>query len=302
MIAMSRLNEKGLHKHSDLLKECASNTSDPFWKDIFSQAVYGRFPKGFILRDGILMYRFKSKQYKIKLPDNVESLAALIMKFMQQTRNILSIQDKLNIQESAIEKSKNEESPSNNMNNWKKIKLVKLQDLLKTIYIDRQTEELNLSSQEKQQLKEILHLGIFLKAFTDIQLKDGLIEHVIGLEWDAENRKFFLGKIVKKNKSVYQKRPPHPNDIDSVLVLSPNKNINNITAPNKKQKTKRNDILNDLFVKNGCNLDDVKTSYFIDLWVKFLNEKNKHNKTKTYQEKLEFDLDTDKSAVPTPAA
>ena len=79
--------------------ECGRLLDDEYWKNVFTKASYGKFPKGFTFKDNKLTYRYKSKVHVQEIPLETSSALKTIVLFMKKTGQIMSECDKRRDQE-----------------------------------------------------------------------------------------------------------------------------------------------------------------------------------------------------------
>jgi hypothetical protein len=242
--------------HTELFLQYASTVKDDYWKAIFLDLSRGKFPKGYMYKDSKLMFRQKTKCHKITLPtSSAEELASLVIEFFKQTSSMFSMKDKQEHMATAIT---NQELDEEQLTSWSKVRRMKLQETLKSIYIDSLTEKYNLNHQEKNHLREVVALGYFLKAFPTTQISNGQITNIVGLQWNPETRRFSLP---------FKPKPKYTITGEVYPPTRPSTPVNG----GRIMKIKRNTPL-------------VKHSLFVEMWVKYLTSLNKNKKS--LQDKL----------------
>lgn len=193
---------------------------DEFWKNIFTQAAHGKFPRGFIYRDGNLTYKHRNKIHSMAIGDNPVTALADCMNFFRNTAGLVSEADQ--------ERSRREremelmEALSFDKLTWAEVKKKKkLHDVLISTYITEVADAMGLPVAEKHQLRTIINMGFILGCFSNerVNFVEGRIKGLMGLNYDSETRKFSIDPAVipktrSKRSSSSRKRPyAGPNQI-----------------------------------------------------------------------------------------
>src|SRR5579885_1696409 len=76
------------------LAQCAGLCTDPFWRDVFTRASQGKFPRGFTCKDNILTYKNRNKVQTIPLPEvEPQDILATLIEFFRVQGGIASERD-----------------------------------------------------------------------------------------------------------------------------------------------------------------------------------------------------------------
>lgn len=173
-------------------KDYANLTDDVTWKTILDDAAYNNFPRGFSYRNNYLTHKIRNKVSKIELSDNAEVATSECIKFFKEKGGIMSQDDQDKSRqdlEDYIDRRGNQ-LPSK----WSEIRKGRIKEVLISAFISRLSKEMQLSSSEKDSLRNVISIGFILGCFTKnhIILTNGSIEGITGLKFDNEKRKFYI--------------------------------------------------------------------------------------------------------------
>ncbi|MEM2986599.1 MAG: hypothetical protein QXV60_00660 [Nitrososphaerota archaeon] len=73
-------------------------------------------------------------------------------------------------------------------------------------YVEYTGSTMKLSSLEKEQMKETIHLGLINNSFGNIIIENNAIVSIDGLLWDVDNRVFYIDARIKSSKSTKNKK------------------------------------------------------------------------------------------------
>lgn len=211
----NRSNKQLINK---IFADYSELVDDPFWIEKFKNASHGKFPTKFSYKNDSIIYKKASKSNTLELPKNkLEGVSACIHFF--QTHG--SIFSPLDIQKTAeLEQIKriNELNTQQELS-WSNSNK-KVQECLLSYYVISMKENLRLTENEMEQLREIINLGIVDKFFGkhNITIKNKRINNIDGLMWDSELRYFFIDPNLKPVASRGYTRKKHgPPSVDPSL-------------------------------------------------------------------------------------
>jgi len=172
-----------------IFEDCANINDDPYWIDLFKKASFGKFKRGFCYSDGRLTYRKANKAYSINIPSNPYEASSLCHDFFRTHGNCYSPIDveKSMIMQKKIIATENEKLTWKNTSH-------DLRHVLICNYINDMSKIMNLSSEEKSQLKQTIVDGVDKKYFvtTNIILEQNNIYQINGLLWNNIRRDFYI--------------------------------------------------------------------------------------------------------------
>ena len=209
-----------------IFAECKDYTFDPFWQDIFLKCACNRFPKN-------LRYNNKNSTINIKVPcaggrsktevisisEEPVELFQTMMEIFREKLGLRSTRD-MHIQALELEDIKNQIKVDLNCE-WKKLKPRSLKDELIMNYVMRLTKENDLDPKESKTILTTIYLGFQYKKLTaeHVDYENGVINNIIGLEMDPEEKKFYITnepKIVSKSEKPAQTKRLQ-RDVDKFL-------------------------------------------------------------------------------------
>ena len=185
-----------------IFKECADLIEDQTWKNIFNEASYGKFPRGFMYKDGFLIHRIKNKTCRIEINSQADVVLSECMAFFKLKGGIMSQND----QKKAREDFERHliESGALYPTKWSEIKKKKIRDVLISTFVVRIAKEIDLNDEERKDLRNKIYLGMILGCFGNeqIELDKGYIASIAGLNFDETTRKFKIdySRAPKQNK------------------------------------------------------------------------------------------------------
>lgn len=183
-----------IHK---VFADCAEITKDPYWSEKFRLASYGKFPRGFTYANGYLCHKKGSKIDKIDISNNIYETAEACVEFFRNKTGLFSPLDVKTSTDNEIERSKQTSTEIS----WSLNK--KVQQCLLSNFIIKNKNLLQLSTQEVEQLRETLKVGISNKLFdkNNIIIVGHSIIKIDGLCWNPETRLFFTDPTLKPSSS-----------------------------------------------------------------------------------------------------
>jgi hypothetical protein len=177
-----------------IFEQAAQLAEDPFWKAEMENAARGRFPRGFMYRDGIISYKKGNKIFPEKVPQE-NALFALhtTVRFFQEKGKIRSKRDKE--KEERIKREK-EENHVQRIQSWKDIRKETVKEQYLNDYVDRVCDEHDLDDESRKRLLSLLHFGLSLGYLKndDIALNENgtRIENIAPLRFVDEETGFSL--------------------------------------------------------------------------------------------------------------
>jgi len=193
--------------------ECSEYTLDPYWKQIFKDCGYGKFPKNTQYIDVIKTFQIKNgnETIKYKLTNDSKEDMLNIKNLLYQHLNMRSKEDRKQIKEN-IEEIKQQIEGSYS-GEWKKIRKKNIKEAILRTYIIELQDKWDLTKEELNELFKIISLGIVFNWITDkdIVFNDKHIDGIKNLEFNKTERKFIIHKDnneykrvidIKKNKLI----------------------------------------------------------------------------------------------------
>jgi len=195
-----------------IFAECSKIATDPFWKDKFEKASYGKFPRGFSYNKDYLIYKRGTKNDSVVVPGSPHEAYSVCVFFFQDTANIYSDQDRRRIEEEEYQSQMLEQLKEKT---WAKT-LKRQKEVLVEIYVQELREKYQLSITATQRLEDLINVGILFNHFNkdNIILEDGMIAEIKGLSYDPKNKSFKTTETLKpktsKSSSKAKKLEPSP--------------------------------------------------------------------------------------------
>lgn len=167
--------------------ECAHTITDPFWVDLFNSAGYGKFPRRFGFKNGLLTYRKATRVITTELTKSPYEATSIAINFFKKYGGIVSEQDAIDSREADFNRGQAEEP----MAGWGDLPK-KTQEALIDTYISEMTTTMSLTPKQKLDLRHVINVGIVLKYFTrdNIAIEDNRITSIDGLLFDQGRGRF----------------------------------------------------------------------------------------------------------------
>jgi hypothetical protein len=246
VLVSGELQNKGKRKKkiaNPIFHECAKIASDPFWKDKFEKASYGKFPRGFSYSNNCLVYKKGNINRSLVVPEDPTVAYASIVFFFHEAANIYSDQD---LEERQEEEHLAQIQEQLKEKTWAKT-LKRQREVLIATYICELKERYVLSRTAILELEDLINIGILYNYFNKdtIILEDGIISEIKGLIYDESKGKFTTKEPLKpkigKSSSKAKKIKPTPvprhvpleKDGDVAFMDEWNKFLDSIAKPNK---------------------------------------------------------------------
>lgn len=177
-----------------IFEQAAQLAEDPFWKKELENASQGKFPRGFMYRDGIISYKKGSKITQEKVPqENALTALYTVVRFFQERGNIRSRKDK---EEEDRIKREQEESSEKEIETWRDIRKENIKEQYLNDYVDRIGDRYALDGDSRDSLLSLIHFGIHLGYISadDIILNNlgTCIEEIKSIRYVSEEEGFAL--------------------------------------------------------------------------------------------------------------
>ncbi len=188
-----------------IFDEIMSKETDIFWISFFDDAATGKFPRNFKYDNGCLVYRVKSKNIEIKIPDDPDVAVIEIKRFLLDQAGIQSPDDI--IYKKKIEEQRISQLLQNEITDWSHIRGEKQQTTMISIFVEKLGSYYRLNLEERKGLMQKIKLGIFAGYLNNenIQIGGNQIININGLEFDEDTKEFlvqrndlYMNKINKK--------------------------------------------------------------------------------------------------------
>lgn len=172
-----------------IFQSCAALTNDPFWKTLFNESSYGKFPRRFSYHEGELAYKKGVKNPKILIPSEPMEAITICRNFYRQTAGLISDLDS---------ERENRELLSYQVidpleGEFKSLKK-KIRELVITDYIIAMTKKLGLTLKQQYQLTETINVGFMTGKLKkeSVIYSDRAIQGITGLLYDPSTKVFSL--------------------------------------------------------------------------------------------------------------
>lgn len=192
--------------------DCSQLTDDPLWKSVFENAAYGKFPRGFTYREGVLTYKVRSKTFTFEVPQVAYEALPQCVDFIKRTSKIASKADREQDRAEIEERLQNQVTLDKC--SWSDIKKKKVKALLISSFIEEVARNYHMTSKQKEYFKTVLNVGFSLGYLDkdDIVFEHGQVRSITGLIYDNTLRKFVIdpsrtAKLRKTTKPAPEPRP-----------------------------------------------------------------------------------------------
>ena len=192
---------------NSIFYECSENIADPYWKKIFENASRGKFPRGFMFRNGVLTHKKGNKIQRLEIVESPIETLTLCISFFQQTAGLMSEIDKQRFKKDITQKLMDKYALEKIK--WNEIKKEKIRELLIDDYIEELSSSMELDIQSRLELITLINKGFLVKQLSnkDIIFEKGKVISINGLIIDKKQKRFWIDpkKIPKKIKLTNQK-------------------------------------------------------------------------------------------------
>ena len=195
-----------------IFAECFKIATDPFWKDKFEKASYGKFPRGFSYNKGYLIYKRGAKNDSVAIPESPHEAYSVCVFFFHDAAKIYSDQDRKQIKEEEYQLQLLDQLKEKT---WAKT-LKRQKEILVEIYVHELKDKYKLSVNATRKLEDLVNVGILFNHFNkdNIILEDGMIKEIKGLEFNPQTKSFIASEPLKpklsKSSSKAKKLEPSP--------------------------------------------------------------------------------------------
>jgi len=181
-----------------ILYECSELTFDPYWKQVFEECAYGKFPRGSgIDSTGNVLY-FKKKggntrnYISYRLKKDVELVFLDLKNMFHEHLSLKSTQDRQDLRSELDELCKDLQESFTGT--WPNIKRKKIKDPIIRKYILDLKDLYSLTNKETAEVAEIIKLGFLFNWIPNenVIYKDRQILDIKNLKFDEEERTFDL--------------------------------------------------------------------------------------------------------------
>jgi len=171
----------------------ATACSDHQWLKILENFYHGKFFPKFTCVINVLKYRKDKKTFSCVLDENDPSNAFITFRnFVGKHTGIVS-----DLELEQYEREGEIESENMAKKTWAGHTQV-MKNCMLEMFFARSAKVAGLNAEEKQQLKSLVHFGLFFGYFKDqIIVENNQICYIAGLHFDEVNRKFFLDPSLK---------------------------------------------------------------------------------------------------------
>jgi len=177
-------------------------TEDEFWKSIFMDCARGKFPRGFIFKNNLLIHKKGSKLTQLELSNSTTDVFVSTMNFFQMTAGIMSVLDRQKINQREEEKIIKEMKKDSELT-WGYVKKEGLKEVLINEFITDICEKMNFTEKEKKELITTIKKGLMLKCFNsnNIIMSGGRIKEIDGLFYNEDTKEYEIDEnyIPRKN-------------------------------------------------------------------------------------------------------
>lgn len=176
----------------EIFEECMEVVQDEYWKQVFEQASFNRFPRLFSYSNGMLSFKSPHKRKKLEIPESAVEAATLCMAFFKECGGLYSNEDRIKTgqyREDNMDKSKFLENCK-----WSDIKKSKVRNILLEHYINTLAKQHGLDDVGKIMLETTINTGFMLKYFDnkDVVFENGRIQKIHGLIYSESEKNFII--------------------------------------------------------------------------------------------------------------
>lgn len=187
-----------------IFQDCLAYTNDPFWRDKLDRASREVLP-GFVYRDGCMYVKKKSKTKKdicMILPQDPAEATATFISFMN---SMGQYSDDQMVEMGDQTQSWQTQVSNDEVKSWSKVDKGSRRDYIAR-YVQRMTQENNLTLAQAKSLQDAVNLGITLGCYDkdNILVMGNRIESISGIAYNEERSAFCIDPSIfdKKCKSI----------------------------------------------------------------------------------------------------
>lgn len=171
-----------------IFNKCKNFTLDPYWKDLFDDLSYNKFPSGFRYdpTNNCVIIKLGTKREMITVPSTPIELFQVLIKIFKEKLGKRSTRD-LQIQKEEITTMKSKIAINLNCE-WKKIKPKHAKQQILMDYITRLKVEHQMSATDAKKLLAMVQLGFQFHAIKpdDVIYENGVIKDIKGIKYDKK--------------------------------------------------------------------------------------------------------------------
>ena len=183
----STIHKNMLNVIYPIFMKFSEHVDDPYWKSILINCAKGKFPKGFIYNDNILLYRPNGES--VNIDDTGESINI----FIDFIRSNAKIRSKMDLDREKDYEKEQQIGKNVKFEEWGKIKSKFNKRLLIIEYVTKMKNLYDLSQDESDQLTTLINMNMNEEIIKrNIIIQDNNISGINGLQWDPISRKFYL--------------------------------------------------------------------------------------------------------------
>jgi hypothetical protein len=178
---------------------CKEECTNEYWKGVFDDLAYGKYPKQIYVSSGMIQssskkklsfcYVFKNKKPHQIIKDVVELLT--------------NYTDLISSDEIKQKKNVNEQYKKDVWHQWKDIKRKYIKDVLLMEYCLDLRKTYNWTLRKATQVYQALSLRVYGSQLTDIKLMDGRIESVTGMQLTPSGEVVFDDTNEFRSEQIY---------------------------------------------------------------------------------------------------
>ena len=202
-----------------IFEECAHLTLDPYWISIFNQAAIGKFPRGFMYRDGYLTHKKGNRVQRLEVPIAAIEAYSACLSFFNKTAGMMSSSDIAKNQQEYDQRISNTKSIFDCT--WSDIKNSEIRKFIFSDFTEELSKQYDLEPEERLQLSTAIHLGFYLGYFQDgnVDFREGKLHSIQGLHFDPQNRIFYVDpKLHPKALKTSKRKETTNRDKNSLLT------------------------------------------------------------------------------------
>jgi hypothetical protein len=178
-----------------IFAQCTALTEDPYWKDVFNNATFGKMPKCFSYKEGVLTYKRTTRIVNMDLPQVPYEALTAAMEFFRKHRGMASELDQemarqnqyyIDMQEAQAKRT------------WRDIRK-KMRESLIDAFINDQKLRFGLNKEEQKNLVHTIKYGQLSGYFhsDSFMLQNDRISQITGLLYNPETRLFSVDMTMR---------------------------------------------------------------------------------------------------------
>jgi hypothetical protein len=161
--------------------ECKERVENGFWKTLFEELAYGKYPKQFYITQQQVIHSSVRDVFQYSFSDKtVDDIIRDVQELLTLHTNLISNEDM------DLKKLENEKYKKETWNQWKDVKKKYIREILIMEYCIMIKQQLQLSTSGMQQVYTTIINLMNNGQLSDIQLKDNKIQHIKGIHINPE--------------------------------------------------------------------------------------------------------------------